>query len=319
MGQVVINPASTSVANVFTATQSFRAPAGVTGTDEIQISHDGSRGLVESKDGYLELRSGDMIAGRSVIVTQYGGGAPCISAIGANRLGLDGVVSIGGGSGAGWFVNGSTGNWVSTNPNYGIEAAYALFYSPNAAWCPTTIRGFTGQTAPLTQWMDPTGATTLAKVDAAGNVHATVFVGGAIYDATTKLSISLSDTTGVSISNGVVGYADMNLSGRLISPWNTRPELTANANDLDLGKYRNVRISSDAARSITGILAGFDGEERLVVNVGAFNITLENQDAGSTAENRLLCPGGADVVLAPDEAVKIVYDDTTDRWRVWKL
>lgn len=77
------------------------------------------------------------------------------------------------------------------------------------------------------------------------------------------------------------------------------------------------RISSDTTRSITGIVAGRDTEERLLVNVGAYTITLEHADAGSAAVNRFLGAGAADVAIATMGRVRIVYDELAQRWRAF--
>lgn len=79
------------------------------------------------------------------------------------------------------------------------------------------------------------------------------------------------------------------------------------------------RLASDAARDITGIAYADDGEPLYIVNRGGFNITFKHQNAGSRAENRLICTGAADIVLAPDEAILGWYDGNTGRWRLFKL
>ena len=80
-------------------------------------------------------------------------------------------------------------------------------------------------------------------------------------------------------------------------------------------------LSSDAARSITGIhsttCVGNPGAvgARVVVlwNVGAFDITLEDEDAGSDTFNRFALTG--DYALVPDGSITIAYDPTSARWR----
>lgn len=51
----------------------------------------------------------------------------------------------------------------------------------------------------------------------------------------------------------------------------------------------------------------------LVYNTGTNNITLKNNDANSTAQNRFLL--GADKVLQSDEGLALVYDTDDLRWR----
>lgn len=99
----------------------------------------------------------------------------------------------------------------------------------------------------------------------------------------------------------------------------TPATITGDQNDYNPGVGEIVRLSSDAARSITGFVSGASGGRRIWVNVGAFNITLKHQDAASAAANRLLCQGGADIVLPANFAAAAWYDSTTQRWRVYAL
>ena len=79
-----------------------------------------------------------------------------------------------------------------------------------------------------------------------------------------------------------------------------------------------VRFDSPAAADITGLTAilATDVLQRKIYNIGSFNITLKHQDAGSVAANRLIIPGYADLIIAPDDVVDLFYDITTARWRV---
>jgi hypothetical protein len=100
----------------------------------------------------------------------------------------------------------------------------------------------------------------------------------------------------------------------------TPVQITANQNDYAQpetpGRWR---LSTDAARDITGIAYSADGESIYIVNVGANNLTLKHQNAGSRAENRLICTAAADIVLAANEAALGWYDEITLRWRLFKL
>ena len=80
------------------------------------------------------------------------------------------------------------------------------------------------------------------------------------------------------------------------------------------------RIIANAAGSdLTGIAGGSKGRMLKILNVttaGAFNLTLKNEDAASGSGNRILTPGGADVVIAQNGSVDLFYDSTSSRWRV---
>ena len=93
-------------------------------------------------------------------------------------------------------------------------------------------------------------------------------------------------------------------------------QITANQNDYAIGTADIFRVSSDAARTITGIVAGTSGAMILIVNVGSFAITLSHQSASSTAANRIIVPWAGDCVIAASAAVSLYYDGGTSRWRV---
>lgn len=97
-------------------------------------------------------------------------------------------------------------------------------------------------------------------------------------------------------------------------------QLVANVNDYAPGAPGLWRLTSDASRDVTGILAStVAGQGLLVVNVGAFPVVLKHQNIGSALANRLICPGAADITLAADEIASGFYDLTTARWRFVKL
>lgn len=96
----------------------------------------------------------------------------------------------------------------------------------------------------------------------------------------------------------------------------TPPQLTANTDNYALAVGQINRLSTDAARDLTGLVAAASGTTRLLVNVGAFNLVLKHQ-VTSTAANRFLCQGAADITLGPDDAADVWYDAVVSRWRAY--
>lgn len=95
----------------------------------------------------------------------------------------------------------------------------------------------------------------------------------------------------------------------------TATQLTANQNDYNIPSATTLRMSSDASRNVTGIVARKDATLTLV-NVGAQNIVLQNENAGSAATNRIITGSGADITIAPDDVATLWYDTVSGRWRV---
>jgi hypothetical protein len=75
-----------------------------------------------------------------------------------------------------------------------------------------------------------------------------------------------------------------------------------------------ARITTGGATTITGLTGGASGRMVTIVNAGADNITLNNEDAGSAVGNRLAL-STASFVLAPNAACQLWYDATSSRWR----
>lgn len=103
----------------------------------------------------------------------------------------------------------------------------------------------------------------------------------------------------------------LSLSG-VVSP----AQITTDQNDYGPANINNahiMRISSDAARNITGLAAHRTGEIMAVINVGSFPITLINQSVSSSAVNRFSFI--SDVVLPPNGVIILWWDVTTSRWR----
>jgi len=82
-----------------------------------------------------------------------------------------------------------------------------------------------------------------------------------------------------------------------------------------------IRFSTDAPRTITGFSTGivtvsYVYRLLLIFNVGANNLVLANENAGSFAQNRIITGTGGDVTLAANQSCWLWYDLTTLRWRM---
>jgi hypothetical protein len=126
-------------------------------------------------------------------------------------------------------------------------------------------------------------------------------------------------------ANGVLNIKDDSEnggSGTLRFDNRTPSTITSNQDNYSIpvpGYF--VRLATDASRNITGIVVGGgqgDGQIHLLVNVGSFDIVIKHQDAASTATNRFLNSTGADITLTSNQAAEMIYDGTTQRWRVFK-
>lgn len=98
----------------------------------------------------------------------------------------------------------------------------------------------------------------------------------------------------------------------------TPPSLTANTDNLlitDIEKAIVVRLSSNGNYTLSGIVP-FNATKAWMIyvcNVGTRNITIQDNDASSTAQNRFLI--GGNKTLQKDEGVLLFYDSVSTRWR----
>jgi hypothetical protein len=76
--------------------------------------------------------------------------------------------------------------------------------------------------------------------------------------------------------------------------------------------------TGSGALTIGGIAGGRDGRILILYKraVTGMAITIKNQSSGSTAGNRIACPGGVDLTLNPTDTVMLRYDGALAQWRV---
>jgi hypothetical protein len=146
--------------------------------------------------------------------------------------------------------------------------------------------------------------------DSAGKLtHLTAGTGLSISGTTITASVSASD-----ISAGTLAYA------RMAEPTVTSPsQITANQNDYASFARGINRFTTNAARDITGMAAGSDGEVRVLTNVGttaANTLTIKDESSSSTAANRFSVPWNGDCIIPAEGSVVVFYDGTSSRWRV---
>lgn len=144
---------------------------------------------------------------------------------------------------------------------------------------------------------------------------------------TSEQSTTVAASLGIATTTDATGAVFGDVKGSLLGPLLvggihgdelTVPALTADADDLDLGLAMADSLIwriPFAGFSCSGFLAPeTPGEVHVVVATSGG--TLLDEDAGSTDINRILTGTGADLDLADDAAIVIVYDGTSNRWRV---
>ena len=140
----------------------------------------------------------------------------------------------------------------------------------------------------------PGGSTTQAQYNNGGSFDGAtglVFDGGENPDFPQAVSFS-GDITPSNISGTTNNYAPTGFS-------------TAST----------IRQTNSAGAILTGIAGGADGRTIMWHNIGSENLILRNENALSTAANRLTL-GGGDLTLRADGTATFRYDATSSRWRL---
>lgn len=91
----------------------------------------------------------------------------------------------------------------------------------------------------------------------------------------------------------------------------TIAQWVANTDNFDAGVNDEVRVSTDAARNLTGVVGRPGGQQLTIENTGSFVITLKNS-ATSTATNQFLF--AQDIALGANQNITLIYDSTSLRW-----
>jgi hypothetical protein len=132
----------------------------------------------------------------------------------------------------------------------------------------------------------------------------------------TYLNANIFASSGVPAANPVF-TGSFTVDGDL-----TPTQVTANQNNYNptgtgLGSVSTLRVSTDAQRNFTGLIAGVDGQEITWYNIGSFNHAIICNSTSSTALNRILFPIAASqtYIIRPAASAKFKYDGTSGRWR----
>lgn len=93
---------------------------------------------------------------------------------------------------------------------------------------------------------------------------------------------------------------------------------TGNIDDLDFSNASIIRMNNASLATIRGLKAGTAGQQVTLVSIGAGQVDLSNQDAGSSAANRLINTVTSISTSLAAGAGKAIYqyDATTARWRL---
>lgn len=308
------DPATTSPTNVKTNTlrwnsanrywEKYSGSAWAAMTSSYNITADRASALVGGAAGALVYQTG-------------------ASATGYSAAGTAGQVAVSGGTGAPTWSDLGLITYGYMSKSTPVDADSVLLSDSASANAPRKLT-FANLKLALTTFFDTLyafvvwggliagGTSKATPVDA----DALAIADSAASNATKKLTWGNLKATLLATAHswsGAQTLAGQVLAGNIL----TVAQITADEDDYSptgLATRNTVRLSSDAARNITGLAGGADGRLLLFHNAGSYPITFKDESASSTAANRFALADG-DLVVQPDGMVLLQYDLASTRWR----
>lgn len=142
-------------------------------------------------------------------------------------------------------------------------------------------------------------------------------LGGTAASGFPTLAGSNTFTSTNSFSGTLSSSGTANLGGVTNFPFVTLTQVTADQTDWAPSSSTGIffRASTDASRTIHGIVAPSGSAVRWYWNVGSFDIVFANNSGSASAANRMLLTTGADFTCTPNRGILLIYDSVTAKWR----
>lgn len=114
-----------------------------------------------------------------------------------------------------------------------------------------------------------------------------------------------------------VPNTDLDVDGDLATRAANLALANGNNDNIAIGARSFIRVTGPtAAFAIRGIASGFDGKRLTIYNTTTQNMTINDEDAGSTAANRIRTLTGGARATTGEGSVDLIYDATLSRWLV---
>jgi hypothetical protein len=97
------------------------------------------------------------------------------------------------------------------------------------------------------------------------------------------------------------------------------PQITVHVDDWNPSGFATasvVNVDILGIKEIRGMLAGNDGDRKLLINTSQYELKIKYNSATSQPENRILTVEQADYKIQKFGACEIIYDKSVNRWRV---
>lgn len=156
--------------------------------------------------------------------------------------------------------------------------------------------------------------------EAAGQVS--VSVGGLRYHRFRAALLELLNSAALTVGGNITASANLTVVKQLLNSGEVSATPAAPTqhdwSPTGLADVGVLLVTPTANTLLTGLTGVAQGRHLLVINFNSsgYNLTLGNENTGSTATNRFKCIGGVDRVLAPSDAVLLAGAGSASRWYV---
>ncbi len=122
-------------------------------------------------------------------------------------------------------------------------------------------------------------------------------------------AFQVQTASGTSVLTVDTTNAAVNIAGSIATQHGTDISTTGNLNNLNVGGASLIRLTGSSTQTVTGIANGRDGYQLTIVNAGSSVAILKNNDStDSSAANVIITGTGADLNLAINGTVNLIYD-----------
>lgn len=137
-------------------------------------------------------------------------------------------------------------------------------------------------------------------------------------DLASDLSIvSSAGNMNFSTDNGTSRAGQITTTGGWIVPklaFSSQTVGSGTTNDLTLtGNF----LRFTAGGTLTGVVPILGSQIVIITGFNGSNVLIQNENAGSAAANRILTGTAADITITNEGGVAMIYDSTSNRWRVF--
>ncbi len=194
-----------------------------------------------------------------------------------------------------------------------------------------TLRAFVSQVANIFQVQDSSGNNLFSingngvasfaddvNVSGTGQFNSDLVANGPNTGFTVTNNALISGALSVSSLTTLtsLSVASTTITGNFVTPMGTAYSATGTQNNVDFGTGSLFQYNGSSTLTITGIAGGTDGRFIRIMNNSAYNITIANNSASSTASNQISTPSGTDVVVGPQVSVGLQYDVSGSHWHI---